>query len=261
MKAVLFLLILLPMGVFAGRSYTIKFTVIDDVTEEPMEGVLITCGSPQSLSFETNENGTVSYFDCKEEWLEVTIRAEKYYEQILYIYSRKAKVDQKETIRMIPTDRPNISVAKLAEMEEIKNSYNAIWEEEMQKRLEKIATIDTNLVKPCSFESDDLEESEEELYFNPEFPGGAASLQRYIMRTLEYPEHSIDYGEQGKVYVKFTIEKDGAITNIEIERGVSPTLDTEAMRIFQGMPKWLPGSCNGRYFKTTVRIPIIFSLN
>ena len=48
--------------------------------------------------------------------------------------------------------------------------------------------------------------------------------------------------------VLFIVEKDGSISNAEVSWGVDPSLDQEALRIVNKMPKWKPGtqkwSCN-----------------
>lgn len=96
---------------------------------------------------------------------------------------------------------------------------------------------------------------------NAEFPGGASALQQHISNHLIYPEVSKDMGDQGKVYLSFVVEKDGNITNIKVERGVTMELDREAKRIIRTMPKWNPGKVNGEPVRTRVYLPLIFRIN
>lgn len=56
-------------------------------------------------------------------------------------------------------------------------------------------------------------------------------------------------GIQGRVIVKFIVEKDGSISNVEVNRSVDPDLDNEAMRVVKAMPKWIPGQINGKAVK------------
>lgn len=92
------------------------------------------------------------------------------------------------------------------------------------------------------------------------FPGGAAEMQRWINSNIQYPQTSIEMNEQGRVYLKFVVEPDGSITNVEVERGVSPDLDREAKRVVRKMPKWTAGEAGGKKVRTRCRLPIIFQL-
>ncbi len=92
------------------------------------------------------------------------------------------------------------------------------------------------------------------------FPGGAAAMQKWINDNIQYPQTSIEMGEQGRVYLKFVVEPDGSITNVEIERGVSKDLDREAKRVVRKMPKWVAGEASGKKVATRCRLPIIFQL-
>lgn len=92
------------------------------------------------------------------------------------------------------------------------------------------------------------------------FPGGAAAMQQWIVENVNYPQTSIEIGEQGRVYLSFVVEEDGSISNIQIERGVSDDLDREAKRLMRIMPHWVPGEASGRKARTRCRLPINFTL-
>lgn len=94
----------------------------------------------------------------------------------------------------------------------------------------------------------------------PLFPGGEEAMQSFIKSKVKYPEMSIQMGDQGKVYVRFVVEKDGSITNVSVARGVTPELDKEAIRVVKMMPNWSPGKQRGRAVRTNVVIPIVFKL-
>ncbi|MDX2360444.1 MAG: energy transducer TonB [Crocinitomicaceae bacterium] len=93
------------------------------------------------------------------------------------------------------------------------------------------------------------------------FPGGAAAMQQWIADNVQYPQTSIEMGEQGRVYLSFVVEPDGSISNIAIERGVSNDLDREAKRLLRQMPHWIAGEAKGRKARTRCRLPINFTLN
>ena len=92
------------------------------------------------------------------------------------------------------------------------------------------------------------------------FPGGAAEMQKWINANVQYPQTAIEMNEQGRVYLSFVVEPDGSITNVEVERGVSPDLDREAKRVVTSMPKWKAGKAAGKSVRTRCRLPIIFTL-
>jgi len=97
-----------------------------------------------------------------------------------------------------------------------------------------------------------------------EFPDVEASfegLQQWIADNVQYPQTSIEMGEQGKVYLSFVVEVDGSISDVNIERGVSTDLNREAQRLMRIMPSWDAGEVAGLKVRTRCRLPINFRLN
>jgi len=109
----------------------------------------------------------------------------------------------------------------------------------------------------------DVEEEEGIIEFpdvEAEFIGGAQALMKYISSNIQYPPTSIEMNEQGKVYLSYVVEPDGSISNVVVERGVSPDLDKEAKRVVRSMPNWKPGESKGKKSRTRCRLPINFQL-
>lgn len=102
------------------------------------------------------------------------------------------------------------------------------------------------------FNGDDVDQQ-------PSFPGGANALNTFIVSNLKYPVFAQEKGIQGRVVVKFIVEKDGSISNVEVDRSV-PGLDNEAMRVVKAMPKWIPGQINGKAVKVECSHPFVFRL-
>lgn len=94
-----------------------------------------------------------------------------------------------------------------------------------------------------------------------QFEGGPAAMKQFLIDNTKYPEISRQMGDQGKVYVKFVVERDGSISGIEIIKSVSKELDREAKRVVRSMPRWTPGEKNGEAVRSVCRIPINFTLN
>ena len=109
------------------------------------------------------------------------------------------------------------------------------------------------------------EEPEEQQIFQiveemPEFPGGMGECLKFLMKNAKYPTISQENGVQGKVSVKFVIEKDGSIADPVVVRGVDPYLDKEALRVVKSMPKWKPGKQRGKPVRVSYTVPVIFKL-
>lgn len=94
----------------------------------------------------------------------------------------------------------------------------------------------------------------------PSFPGGDAKLRVWIKKNMKYPSYAKNNGIEGQVLVVFIVEKDGSISNAEVSWGVDPSLDQEALRIVNKMPKWKPGTQNGVAMRVKYRLPITFTL-
>ena len=94
----------------------------------------------------------------------------------------------------------------------------------------------------------------------PQFPGGVEALKKFVALSLQYPTIALENGIIGQVYVNFIVSKDGIVTDAKISRGVDPSLDKEALRIVNNMPKWKPGSQAGEPVSVAYTIPITFTL-
>ena len=95
----------------------------------------------------------------------------------------------------------------------------------------------------------------------PTFPGGDAALMKYLSENVKYPALAIKAQEQGRVVVSFTVEKDGAISDVKVARSVTPSLDAEAVRVVKAMPKWTPGKQDGQLVRVRYNVPVSFKLN
>lgn len=95
----------------------------------------------------------------------------------------------------------------------------------------------------------------------PSFPGGYNALIEFLSSHIRYPLYAVDNNIQGQVVVKFVIEKDGRIGEIQIVRGVDKNLDREAIRVCKTLPKFSPGrNENGDPVRVWYSLPITFTL-
>ena len=94
----------------------------------------------------------------------------------------------------------------------------------------------------------------------PSFPGGSQKLKEFIEENLRYPKELEETCVQGRVIVRFIVERNGKLSNVKVVKSVHPVLDKEALRIVKLMPRWIPGRQNGITVRVKFYIPIIFRL-
>ena len=95
----------------------------------------------------------------------------------------------------------------------------------------------------------------------PQFPGGQIAMLKYLMENIKYPEQAMKEGIQGRVTVRFIVEKDGSISDVKPILSVHPLLNKEAVRVVESMPKWSPGKQNGKPVRVRFNVPVMFKLN
>ena len=93
---------------------------------------------------------------------------------------------------------------------------------------------------------------------NPEFQGGDAARIEFIKQNVQYAEEARKNHEEGRVIVQFVVNRVGEIKDAKILRGVSPSLNREALRLVNSFPKWLPGELNGEKVSVYRVMPISF---
>lgn len=128
-------------------------------------------------------------------------------------------------------------------------SKNEIKKYREQKSPEKVIEIKTN-DEPQSETLEDI--------IKPSFPGGMGLFYKYVGNNFKVPEN---FKGSGKIYLKFFIEKDGSITEIEIIRDLGFGLGDEAARILKESPKWIPGQVNGKPARMIYSLPITINSN
>ena len=84
-------------------------------------------------------------------------------------------------------------------------------------------------------------------------------IQTHINKNFRYPEFAQKTGIQGRVFVRFIIDKDGSIVGIRT-RGPHPILEIEAKRIISILPKFIPGYVDGKAVRVPFSMPITFKL-
>ncbi len=94
----------------------------------------------------------------------------------------------------------------------------------------------------------------------PSFPGGMGALMQYLSSHIKYPVVAEENGIQGRVICTFIVERDGSIPDTRVARSVDPSLDKEAVRVINSMPRWIPGKQNGTACRVKFTLPVTFKL-
>lgn len=112
---------------------------------------------------------------------------------------------------------------------------------EQPKKTDQISTISTDCFDP-----------------QPEFPGGREEVIRCLSENIVYPEIAIDRKLSGKIIAIVTIDSDGKVIDVKIERGMPhcPECEEEVIRGICSMPDWIP---TGKTRRSYVTIPVAFS--
>ena len=100
----------------------------------------------------------------------------------------------------------------------------------------------------------------EDTFEEASFPDGSTALTQYIKTNLQYPKECREGTPIGRVILGFTVNKDGSLTNIKVEKSLVPILDEEAIRVLKSMPKWTPAKKNGKVVKSHATVPFTFKV-
>ncbi len=95
----------------------------------------------------------------------------------------------------------------------------------------------------------------------PSFQGGDLNTFRtWVQTRLQYPRIASENNIQGTVTLKFVIERDGTLTNIEALNSPDRSLTEEATRVLNTSPKWEPGKQRNRPVRIQYILPVQFQL-
>lgn len=86
------------------------------------------------------------------------------------------------------------------------------------------------------------------------FPGGDNALKKFLINNLHFTEKMIT----GRVFVQFTVNKDGSLNNYQIMRGLSKSNDDEVIRVLKLSPKWHPAMLKGKPVISNYTVPVNF---
>lgn len=161
------------------------------------------------------------------------------------------KVEQESEAFSSVSDNPVVrAVGETARVAVVKVQEDKALEEASSMPMAKdTAEAKTGKKMPCS--------DNPEMF--PRFPGGHIALFEYLSKNIKFPKSKENEDVKVRVVTTFTVEKDGSITDAKIVRSQGEAFDNEALRVINGMPKWIPGMQNGKAVSVKYTLPITFS--
>ena len=110
-----------------------------------------------------------------------------------------------------------------------------------------------------SGQANDSSHIDNEIFIDPErmasFPGGNDSLIAFINNNLIIPTTET---KPGKVFVGFIVNKDGALSDLEIVKGLTEECNRNAIQVVKIMPNWIPGTMYNKPVRQRFLLPIKF---
>ena len=132
--------------------------------------------------------------------------------------------------------------------------------------------VRVSYVLPISFKLDEsamtAKKSNEKIYETPEtmpeYVGGTEAMIKYLQDNIAVPEKykEMEAKAQYRVMVKFVVEADGSVTEVETVKPEpsKQDLNDEAVRVVKGMPKWKPGTMDGKPVRVRYLLPVTYKL-
>ena len=155
-------------------------------------------------------------------------------------------------------------IAFLALMFSCSKSDETVLESNAAEDIEDIEIISTDqdMAKPGDLKNLGEEEAFAVVEDMPTFQGGDIHKFRdWVQKNVKYPDIASKNGIQGKVFILFVVNKDGSVSDINIMRGVDPSLDNEVIRVVKSSPEWVAGRHKGEAVRVKMSISVNFQLN
>ena len=170
------------------------------------------------------------------------------------------EIDIQQTTQETPPPPPPPAVQEVEVLNVVEDDVET---ETIEINTEDDKDVEVVIAPPV--EAPRVEEEEEVIFVvvesMPEFPGGQQALFKYLAENVKYPVIAQENGIQGRVICQFVVNKDGSIVDVVAVRSSGePSLDKEAIRVIQSMPKWKPGKQRGKPVRVKYTVPVNFRL-
>jgi protein TonB len=195
----------------------------------------------------------------------VAVFENRTYDEGIDLGALRTTDDMEEILEVPPTEQPPpppppVQIPQVVEVpdeEEI--------EEEIQVNLDVEVTENTKVEEIEIKQEKEVEEDVNQIFTIVEQPaepvGGMAAFYKYVGEKMKYPAQARRMGVEGRVFCKFTVNRDGSIQDVTVIRGIGAGCDEEAIRVIQSAPPWKPGKQRGKAVRSSFNLAIIFKLN
>jgi TonB family protein len=119
--------------------------------------------------------------------------------------------------------------------------------------------LDT-LKKATCFDSLGTETTHIPFFELPKYPKGDAAMYKFLSQTIRYPANARQMGEQETIFVSFTIDKTGKVTDVKSLKNKSRALGFESVRTIKALSKWSPALLDGKPIDMTYLMPITYGI-
>ena len=146
--------------------------------------------------------------------------------------------------------------------EQIKNTNSTSPQNNLSESNDGITIEDLNEnqtaggAEKSKIEDEILEVAEQDA----QFPGGQAALLKYIRENTKYPVIALEQDVQGMVILRFVVERDGRVGDIEVKKSLSEECDREAVRVIKSLPRFVPARKEGRPVRKWFTVPVRFMI-
>ena len=96
----------------------------------------------------------------------------------------------------------------------------------------------------------------------PQLPGGGGNgaIVNAIQKAVKYPPLARRNQVEGRIFVSFTVNPQGDVSDVKVVKGLGSGLDEETIRAVKTLPKFIPGKQNGRAVSVSFTVPITFKI-
>ena len=88
------------------------------------------------------------------------------------------------------------------------------------------------------------------------FPGGPSACKKFINNNFLIPKRAENINKDGTLWIYYVIDIDGSAKSSFLARSLELSLDDEAIRVINKMPRWKPGSQDGKNVKSYLIQPL-----
>ena len=85
-------------------------------------------------------------------------------------------------------------------------------------------------------------------------------MLKFISENVKYPELARENGIQGRVILRFVVNKKGKVVNAKVLRELGNGCGREALRVVNMMPTWIAGKQRGENVAVYYTLPVSFKL-